>query len=140
MFLIDGPIFQSVISGLPSSKFLELRGKGHELVRDVTRHEIEILLAKKFVVGQSNKRGLQYVQLTVGTRTAMALLRQTVRQEGSTVAEDNRTVSKQYFGEGRVVFSHRGDMTNAWSRRKHWSNWGAQGRGARAVVAVPRHV
>lgn len=146
MFAIDSQQLVSEIRSLRASREFELRGVAFDLIRLVTRHEIEVLCGRNFCRGQVNKKGLQYVQLTVSNRMAAALLRKMVQQSRSTVAEDNRTIGREMFGLSDtrtgncagIVYSHRPDMDRVWKRGKHWSNWGARGRGPRAAVVVPR--
>lgn len=132
MFAITAGQLLSALVSVPSKKEFELREQSYELVRSITRHELELLAFKCFVEGMVNKKGLQYIRLTVDRRKAVALLRRMISRGGSTVAEDSRTISRHTSESGSVIFSHRRDMVRVWQRKHHGED------GSRAILVVPR--
>jgi hypothetical protein len=134
----------SAIATSPSRREFSLRDSLGQLVRTITRHEVEVLAfamtasRKPFICGQQNKHGLRWIELLVEPRIAAKLLRRMVSQSGSTVAEDCRTIDRRTLPGGGIIYSHRSDFNRIWGRREHWENWGARGARNRAVLVVPR--
>jgi hypothetical protein len=134
----------SAVATSPSRREFSLRDSIGQLVRTVSRHEVEVLAlaltaAKKpFICGQANKHGLRYIELQVDARLALKLLRRMVSQSGRTVAEDCRTIDKYTLPGGGIIYSHRQDFHRIWSRGAHWQNWGGRGSSSKAVLVVPR--
>lgn len=109
MFVLAVGQLSDVLSSKGNAAVIELRAKDNSLVRSVSRHEVELLLAQKntMVEGLANKKGFRYVRLTVETRQASRVLLRFVTRPNIPRAEDSKTFTSRTCPGGGIIYDHQ---------------------------------